>query len=168
MLSVFLKELTMEKFLLDWSRTSWLVILFFTQDRVQASHMKVLQQFHTLSVKSPGFKSIKKAGEDNCRNAFVQHTSSQSVQSFAWLTDPGVDLFVGGALFRNDIFDVLEFLHGLQLSFFVEYGWMAVSCSRAGLKQHFCLIAAGSKAARGGVCFNKPVYNDLEGRFSVR
>lgn len=42
------------------------ILPFDAQGRVQASHMKVLQQFDVTSIQGLGLTSIKKAGEDNC------------------------------------------------------------------------------------------------------
>lgn len=101
------------------------------QDRVQALHMKVFQQFNVPSIQSLGLTFIKKAGKDirlvNLELGglldvvLIEHTSSQSFQSLTCLADPDVDLFVKGTIVGNDISEV-QFLQPSVL--FTQWRWM--------------------------------------------
>lgn len=116
---------------------------------------------------SPGLTLIKKAGKNICLVNFelgglldlvlIEHTSSQSFQSLTCLADPGVDLFVKGAIVRNDISEVHEFLPDFSSVHSM------VCCGRV---RHFCFPNADSKEKQMG-CFSKLVDNELEGKFHV-
>lgn len=109
------------------------ILPFDAQGRVQASHMKVLQQFDVTSIQGLGLTSIKKAGEDNCLVdlqlggpldvVLIQHTCSQSAQGLNCLANPG-DLFFEGVIIGNDTFQVLELLQPpVEMDI-----WMAICC----------------------------------------